>query len=216
MRYINIYSNLFSNNITNLTEEKYLCNYYINDYFDSSAQCEEKIGLISKYNFNTLAIYFIGEIKIKKSVVKYKLLNENILGNLTEYNYTDYINNNMIPRKGDPFNYSNIFRLNLFNNYTIHTQLNIIFFSIILPYIEKNRDEYFSILTFEPKEGNILSLNLLILFIISLLFFCFFIPVINYINSIIYKAKNMLSIIPLNILSYQSDALILLNISNNK
>ena len=219
MRYININSNSFPNNISNLIEEKNLCNYYINDFFDSSAKCEEEIGLISKYNFNTLAIYFIGEIKIKKNVVQYKLLNENILGNLTEYNYTDYINNDLIPKNGQPSNHSNhssIFRLNLFNNYTIHYQLNIIFFSIILPYIEKNREEYFSILTFETKEGSILFLNLLILVIISLIFFCFFIPVINYINSIIYKAKNMLSIIPLTILSYQSDALILLNISNNK
>ena len=217
MRYITASSNLISNNnILNLTQEKNLCNYYINDYFDSSAQCEEEIGLISKYNFNTLAIYFIEEIKIKKNLVKLKLLNENVLGNLTEYNYTDYINNRMIPKKGDPFNYSNIFRLNLFNNYTIHYQLNLIFFNVILPYIEKNREEYFSILTFEFKEKKLLSLNILILVIISLLFFCFFIPVINYINSIIYKAKNMLSIIPLNILSYQSDALTVLNIPNNK
>ena len=148
-----------------------------------------------------------------------KLLNENVLGNLTEYNYTDYINNDLITKNGQPSNNSNhssIFRLNLFNNYTIHYQLNLIFFNVILPYIEKNREEYFSILTFETKEGNILSLNLLILVIISLIFFCFFIPVINYINSIIYKAKNMLSIIPLNILSYQSDALTVLNIPNNK
>ena len=44
----------------------------------------------------------------------------------------------------------------------------------------------------------------------------YFLPVINFINSIIYKTKNMLSIIPLNILSLQSGVANLLRISNEK
>jgi hypothetical protein len=39
--------------------EKSLCAYYINDYFDSSYECEEKVGLISTYQFAELAIYFL-------------------------------------------------------------------------------------------------------------------------------------------------------------
>ena len=216
IKYLNLNMKKTSYNIANLSNEKTLCSYYINDFYDSSIECEDDIGLITKYDFYTLAIYFLEEIKIEKNVVKYKLIYEHVLGNLTEYNYSDYINNEMIPRKGDNLNNTNIFRLNLFNNVTKHYKLNIIFFSILLPFIQENKNKYFSILSFDSQELNIISLNIVFLVIATLIFFCFFIPIINYINSNIYKTKSMLSIIPLSILSFQSDALILLNISNNK
>ena len=213
--YIKLYEKKISKNISNISKEKSLCNYYINDLFDSSVMCEESIGLITKYDFNVLTKYFLEEITIKKNIIEYKLTHENILGNLTQYNYTEYINNNMIPRKED-LNYSNIFRLDLFNDDMLHYELNIIFFSIILPYIQENKDKYFDVLSFENKKFNIITINYFILAIITLIFFGYIIPVINYINKLIYKTKNMLSVISLNILSFQSDALLLLNISNNK
>ena len=215
MNYIKINEKKIGKNISNISFEKSLCNYYINDLFDSSTVCEETIGLITQYDFNTLAIYFLEEIKIKKHILIYKLNHENILGNLTKYNYTEYINNYLIPRKWENNN-NNIFRLNLFNNDTLHYELNEIFFSIILPYIEENRNKYFKILKFEDGKYNILSFNYLVLILLTLIFFCYIIPIINYVNKLIYKTKNMLSIIPLSILSFQSDALLLLNISNNK
>ena len=213
--YIKLFEKKISKNISNISKEKGLCNYYINDLFDSSVICEETIGLITKYDFNVLTKYFLEEITIKRNIIKYKLTHEKILGNLTQYNYTEYINNKEIPRKGE-LNYSNIFRLDLFNDGTLHKELNIIFFSIILPYIQENKEKYFDILSFENKKYNIIPINYFILFIIILIFFCYIIPVINYINKLIYKTKNMLSVIPLSVLSFQSDALLLLNISNNK
>ena len=213
--YIKLFEKKISKNISNISKEKGLCNYYINDLFDSYVICEETIGLITKYDFNVLTKYFLEEITIKRNIIKYKLTHEKILGNLTQYNYTEYINNKEIPRKGE-LNYSNIFRLDLFNDGTLHKELNIIFFSIILPYIQKNKEKYFDILSFENKKYNIIPINYFILFIIILVFFCYIIPVINYINKLIYKTKNMLSVIPLSVLSFQSDALLLLNISNNK
>ena len=49
--------------------------------------------------------------------------------------------------------------------------------------------------------------------LISMLLF-FYLPVINYINNVIYKTKNMLSIIPLSILASQNGVYSLLDISN--
>ena len=204
------------NKVNEILKRKTLCSYYINDYFDSSTECEEKIGLITKYDFNILEINFLEEINIRKKVVKYKLENENVLGNLTEYNYSDYINNDKIIKKGENTDYTNIFRLELFNNYTIHYELNIIFFSIILPFIEENRNALFNMLISDKSKSYFISLNIIFLLLISLIFFCYFWPIIKFVNNIIYKTKNMLSIIPLRILSFQSDALILLNISNEK
>ena len=108
-----------------------------------------------------MSVYFLEELKIKKNIIEYKLEKENILGNLTEYNYSDYINNEKIPRKGD-YNNTNktktqIFRLDLFNNKTLHYELNIIYFNIILPFVEENIENFYSILSFEKvefKEGN--------------------------------------------------------------
>ena len=194
---------------TNRSEIRNLCSYYKNDFFDSTVECSDKIGLISNYDFNTLLINFIDEININKNVMRYKLKHQNILGNLTNYNISDYII--ILNTMGD----NDIFRLDLFNNETLHGKLNIIFFSIILPYIQEDKQEISKILIIDNIEYFLLSLSCLIGLILALAFFCYFIPIINYVNSIIYKTKNMLSIIPLSILSYQNDVLILLGISNN-
>jgi len=200
-------------NETDLQQDT-LCGFYINDFFDSSSQCEEYIGLITKYNFIYLTNYFLEEIKINKNLVKYKLKYETILGNLTEYNPEDYINNNLIPRADDTPKYGTLFRLDLFNNETLHFNLNIIFFSIILPFIQSKRKIIFVFIN--PYEVYLSSISSLFFVFVTGAMFCYFIPIINIINSIIYKTKNMLSIIPLCILSSQKSALSLFNISTNK
>ena len=217
IKYIFLNEKKFFKKQLDLNKDKSLCRYYINDFFESSLECEEQVGLISQYDFNTLGIYFLEEITIRKNVVKYKLDNENVLGNLTEYNYDDYVNNPKIARKGNDTNYTNIFRLELFNNFTIHYELNIIFFSIILPFIEEHRNNLFNILIIDESKFSYLSLNILFLLLISLIFFFYFLPMINLINSTIYKTKNMISIIPLSLLSFQSDdSLSMLNITGEK
>ena len=191
----------------NRSEIRDLCNYYINEYFDSSIECVEKIGLITKYDFNTLTINFIEEININRAVMVYILRR---IGNITTFNMSDSINIRKRAGKGE------LYTLSLFNNETLHSKLNIIYFSIILPYIQEDRQEINKILIIGQIEYFLSSLTGLFGLIISFLFFCYFVPLINYINSIIYKTKNMLSIIPLSILSYQTDVLILFSISNDK
>ena len=50
---------------------KTLCSFYINDYFESSNECENQIGLISTHGFGELTFYFIEEIKLGKNVLEY-------------------------------------------------------------------------------------------------------------------------------------------------
>ena len=215
VKYINTYYNSLLSKYE-IDTKKSLCNYYINDYFDSSSDCEETIGLITNYDFDSLAYNFFEEIKINKNVIKYILKKGIILGNLTEYNYSDYINNPLIPRSKDDSDNTNIFRLELFNNNTIHANLNIMFFNIILPFIEVHRKKIYNILNIDGIAQFLIVITVLFQVIVTLVFLCYFIPVINYINSIIYKTKNMLSIIPLNILSLQSGVSKLLKISSEK
>ena len=206
----------------NLTP-KNLCAYYINDYFDSSYECEEKIGLISTYNFKELAFYFSEEIKIAKNIAKYKFQNEVILGDLASYNFTEF--NEYISIIGEDTSYNDdeeysgdfntTFRLDLFNNETLHKKLNVIFFTIILPFIQDN------LILFNSSEINrgemtLITFNISFYISVTLVYIFYFIPVIKYINNNIYKTKNMLSIIPLNVLSSQKGVLKLLNISPKK
>jgi hypothetical protein len=216
VRYLRLNSDKFLKNRTKITD-KSLCNYYINDVFDSSVECEEVIGLITNYDFDPLTYYFLEEIKINKNIIRYALLyGKKIVGNLTEYNYSDYINNELIPKIEDDNDNVTLFRLDLFNDDIIHYKLNLMFFSIILPYIEENRKSIYNILTIGKNDNNLILVFILFLVSISLIFVFYFIPIVNHINRIIYKTKNMLSIIPLNILSSQSGVSKLLQISKEK
>ena len=172
-----------------------LCAFYINDLFDSVIFVLKWLDL-----FQNMTFYFLEEIKIKKNVARYKLKYGKIVGNLTEYKYLDYLEDENITKKG---RYTNIFRLNLFNDDEIHFNLNLVFFSIILPYIQYNRKIDFNIFSIDKVDRFLILVNIVFIIIMSLLFFFYFIPVINFINNTIYKTKNMLSIIPLSILSTQ-------------
>ena len=204
--------------------EKSLCAFYINDYFDSSYECEEKVGLISTYQYDELSIYFLEEIKIGKNIAKYKFQNETILGNLTNYNFTEFteyisiIGNGTNCNDNEEYSVNNniIFRLDLFNNETLHKKLNVMFFSIILPFIRQNVKIIFNAFNENGGKMFLILFNVLFYTIVAFVYFCYFIPVINYINTNIYKTKNMLSIIPLNVLSSQNGVLKLLKISPEK
>ena len=193
--------------------EENLCSYYTNDYFDSSIDCSDTIGLIAGYNFFFLSYYFLEEIKINKNIMIYRLKHDNIVGNLTDYNHTKYMNDEKIPKANGNSGNTNIFRLDLFNNYTIHARLNVIFYNIILPYIKKGKNTTFFNLSLDSVINYLTKLNISFLGIVTLVFFCYFIPMINFINNIIYKTKTLLSIIPLNILATQNGVSSLLNLS---
>ena len=199
-----------------LFSDKSLCSYYINDFFDSSAECEETIGKISTYDFNTFSIYFIYDIHISIDLVKYKFETEMILGNLTEYNFTEYINNKLIPRQSEGAHETRIFRLELFNGSILHFNLNIKFFSIILPYIQENRKTIYNILTVGNTSTTMTIFFVVFLVIVTLVYLCYFLPIVNFLNNVIYNTKKMLSIIPINILASQSGVSKLLNISKEK
>lgn len=215
IKFINVNKNKVFPKNSDTINNKSLCNYYTNDYFDSSLECSEKLGLISNYDFDILSYYFLEEIQISKNIIKYKLRNENILGNLTEYKISDYINNLNIPRSEDYSDNSTIFRLDLFNNSTLHVNLNIIFFTIVLPYIEENRDIIFNPLLINGIEKFLVIINIVFYVVVVFAFLCYFIPIINNINNNIYKTKNILSIIPISILSSQIGVSELLNIKND-
>jgi hypothetical protein len=195
-----------------LIEETNLCELYENDYFDSSQDCYDKVGLITSYDFYTLSYFFLEELKIYKHILSKKLEKKNIIGNLTKYDnnsfYNDSINYDL-----ENENSSFIFRLKLFNDNNIHKNLNQVFANIILPYIQKSRKNVYELISLEYVTSYLIVLNIIFFVTITVVFFTYFIPMIKFINNIIYKTKNMLSIIPLSILSTQNGVSSLLNLS---
>ena len=143
-------------------------------------------------------------------VVKYMLDNYNVIGNLTEYNITKMINlyNN------NANNNKTIFRLDLFNNEKIHKNINFLYFNIILENLELTRD-IINLFTINGKNSYFILLIIIYALFLCLLIIVFFIPVIKFLNKQIYKAKNILSIVPINVLLYQKSNINLFKFFND-
>ena len=195
--------------------KKSYCLYNTTYKFNSTKECEDKYGQILKYNFNIMATYFIEEIRINRNLVKY-LLSKNILrGSLNDYNEEIWLKDETIPKVGENYTGENIFRLDLFNNETIYAYLDLIFVNIILPYIEINRQIIIPHLSIDNKELFLNVTSVFYLIFIFLIYLVYLLLLIKSINIHIYKTKNMLTLIPLHILSSQNNIKELLHLSKN-
>ena len=186
---------------------KNLCSFYFTDYFNSIDECNNKYENILKYNFIIFVSHFVQEIRVLKNILKYLINTGKIRGNLNEYNIKSWIDDDLIPKKNNTSNSTSeiMFRLNLYNNETLHNNPNVLFLNIILPYFETNRKVLLEVLIVNGNIYNFIIFCILYLVVILLFFLSFWIPLISYLNNIIYKAKNMISIIPMNILIYQNN-----------
>ena len=174
------------------------CSYEINDYFNIKEKCINKFEYFSRLNLIESVFYFLEELRIKKNLIKYMLDNYNVIGDLTKYNQEDMIN---IYKENSNRN-DTIFRLDLFNNEKIHTSLNFLYFSILLQNIEEGRI-IINFLTINGMDSKFILLIIIYAFALFFVILLFFIPVIKFLNKQIYKAKNILSIVPVNVLLYQ-------------
>ena len=200
------------NNLNEKTENKIfhrnLCSYNLTDYFNSVDECEKKYTNKLKYDYTIFSTYFMEEIRERKNIVKYLLSTGKYIGRLNKYNLGEWMNDPSIPKKGviNP-NAPNdtMFRLNLFNNETIHNDLNTIFINIILPYLNENRKIIFETFSLGRYHFHFIIIIILYLIIVSIIYIVYWFPIIISLNNTIYKTKNMLSIIPINILASQNN-----------
>jgi len=216
-----IYDSIWESNLkTNIFIEKLLashnelieklvqpfCSYFETDYFNSMEECSEKFGIFVNYNFDIFANYFLEELKVQKNFAKYKFENEKIKGNLSDYNISNII-------KEFDGNEENItFRLDLFNNEDLHSRLNLLFINSLLPHLRKNRDEIFKYIYVDGEESFFNGLYILYLTLMTIIYLGLFCLIIKILNSQIYKAKIILSIVPIKFLSSQNKIKLLLNI----
>ena len=186
-------------------DENY-CSQLNTKYFDNYDECVKKFDKILKFDFYDFIIYFLDQIRIKKNIVKYKLENENIVGNLTTYNndMTNILEKNPNAK----------FRLQLFNEENLHSEINFLFFDIILQIHKKTLILIMDLI--KIKENLFVLFFLLYIIVLSLIFFTCLFPLINFLNKQIYKAKNIISILPINLLIYNNNIKSLINLFIDK
>ena len=194
----------FDETIINLVS-KDICSFTMTDYFESHEQCMKKFGYLQKYDFTIFFTYFVQNIRNLKNIVKYWHKTKNIYGNLTLYNVESWKSN-----KPDENGY---FRLKLFNEEIIHSEVNLMFISIILPYIDECRKEILKRLNLEKFGSCFFVYFSLFIVCVILLYFSYLLPRIRYLTNFIYKTKNMLSLIPMTILASQSNIKSLLKLN---
>ena len=173
--------------------EQSLCSRMEGDFFENEYQCEHFLDGQISYGYGITSYTLLDLTRMGFNFVKYFYLEDkNIVGNLSEYGKYKY-----------EINDDETFRLQLFNNDTIHTNLNIIFLHALLPF-------YLGILnltsnSIQEAVANVDDpyLIIMICYIVVnvILFFFIWIPFIKNMNSIIYNAKKILGIIPIHILS---------------
>ena len=174
------------------------CSYEVNDYFNIKEECVNKFDYFSRLNLIESVFYFLEELRIKKNLIKYMLDKYYVVGDLTKYNQEDMIN---VYKENSNRN-DTIFRLDLFNNEKIHTRINFFYFSILLQNIEEG-SIIINYLTINGMDSRFILLIIFYTFALFFVILLFFIPVIKFLNEQIFKAKNILSIVPVNVLLYQ-------------
>jgi hypothetical protein len=184
---------------------KDLCSFTMTDYFESHEQCMEKFGYLLKYDFTIFFTFFVQNIRHHKNIVKYWHKTKNIYGNLTIYDVESW--------KSSKPNDNGYFKLKLFNEEIIHSELNLMFINIILPYIDVNRKEIIKRLNLEKFGSYFIIYFSLFIVCVILLYFSYILPRIRFLNNFIYKTKNMLSLIPMSILAAQSNIKSLLKLN---
>jgi hypothetical protein len=193
-----------------------LCSYYITDYFNSEEDCIEKYKNFINHDFNIFISYFIQEIRILKDLVIDILRREpkQYFGKLNEFRVDLWMADVNIPKIFWKTNGTK-FRLDIFNNDTLHNYLNNIFINIIIPYVDTNRKSLINNLSLKVTDMYFIFFSFADLLILFIIFYVYWIPIIFFFNNIIYKTKNMLSIIPTNILIHKSNIDILKDLSKN-
>jgi len=187
-----------------------LCEYSLTGYFKTVKECKDKIGNIINYDFLIITTNFIQKIRSLKNIVKFKFEKENIKGNLTNYELDIWStwNNDIQPDGNRNFE----FKLNLFNNETLHSSVNLIFINIFIPYIDTNRKVILNQLSIEGYQGRMIVIFITFISLVILNFIFYLLPRVNYLSDFIYKTKNMLSLIPMVILTDQRNIKTLLKL----
>ena len=168
--------------------------------------CEEFFYNTSNYGFQAVLTTYIEEIRIMRDLEKYYLL-------LAEKNHFTY-NESLIGTAGEDKHYRNISHnktlMDLYNQYnpvlilneTTHKTAIIIYRFVVMKVVQSALDNLFDAihLAFEDTIKIGLIINIIFIVVVFIGFTSLWLPFVLGENETIFKTKNMLSIIPREVL----------------
>jgi hypothetical protein len=180
---------------------KNFCEYNYTDRYANLKQCQEELSFLLNYDFTIIANNFLETLRKAKFVMRYLLSTGKIVGGLNDYNQDLWLQDERIPQIGKNNTGNYRFRLDLYNDKTVHSYLDLIFVNILLPYIDMNRKHIIPYLSIEGRDYYLKLTTIFYVIFVALIFFVYLLIQIRILNKHIYKTKNLLRLIPLNILS---------------
>ena len=205
------YQGTILGNICSYTRDLFNNDIYNNYLIDNGYTCTSATGNSSDYGLNVFVSYYLQKIRTQKNLYDFIIgIGESLN---FEYNNTLYgtkfqINNNdesyIINDPFQVFNYEDIFLLSIMRRFYVDP----IYDSLLQKFYE-------SIYDYWSSKYHLCSVLIVLLIIgITLFFAAYIIPFIYKLDQDIYKTKNMLSIIPKEVLASLRNISVLLNLSN--
>ena len=191
-----------SNGEINTKLSQNFCYYNFSKRYNTYEQCSSELWFLLNYDFDIIASNFLEALRKNIHVVKYLLDNNLTAGDLNDYDENIWLNDSSIPQIGKNYTSENIkiFRLDLYNDETIHGYLDLIFVNILLPYMDISRKHIIPFLSIEGKDYYLRLTTIFYVLLIAAIFFVYLFLKVKFLNKHIYKTKNLLRLIPLNIL----------------
>jgi hypothetical protein len=195
--------------IYNEFKKQNLCAWSSGNSFNNEDECLNFLSGQMNYGYEVASFALHDLIFTGKNIIEYFMKeNLDIVGNLSEFgknNYDDILENQ-------------VFRLSLFNNNTIHSDLNVLFTQSLLPYITNliNDTSNFIIDSFENSDSNYYIYLVCYILFNLFIYLIVWIPFIKNMNSVIYNSKKILGIIPIHVLTTLVNIKKILNLEREK
>ena len=194
-------------------KEKGYCNSYFSK-FKSEEECKNYVGGdkgLLNFGSSFMLNDFVEDIRYARSCLQNFLGHNALLGNLTDPEHEDIValNKTLAENPG-----MKVYRLEIFNQF-LHERINVKFMDILMQYMLNERNVTIKFLKEDREGGYAIYIILIAIYaaVFVLIFSIYWIPLIRRLNIEIYKTKNMLAIIPVQILASLPNIRELLNIS---
>ena len=175
-----------------------------NEYFLNIEECINFENGGTQYGYIIMNSYLVEEIRFIKDIYPVYINTSKPMNNLTLTGIDDYVKKSILNEK-ELLYYSN--DPIIFFNVQSVVNLNIMMQSITIPFFINIKQLTIDVME-KFSEQAYLKFVIAVILYISIIFLAFifiWIPFIRSLNSIIYKTKNMLSIIPKEVLASLSN-----------
>ena len=205
------YQNMILGNLCSFTTDLLKNDENGNYLMDKGYTCSSVTGNSSDYGISVFISYFLQKIRVQKNLYDLLIKTGESLG----YDYNNTLYGTVFQNNNTDVKYIEYDPFNIFNSEEVFL-ISIMRRFYLTPFFNNLLEQFFtSIWKYWNGKYNIYSILMVFLIIgITLFFAAYMIPFIYKLDQDIYKTKNMLSIIPKDVLASLRNISVLLNLSN--